>query len=105
MTRRSAADQAAWIAARDRVASYHERELAALIERLRSGLESLDAGEIDVFEFDDLVHRYKRSAHKLWSFCVGGGNHIRHTARVLQDAEANGAAFEWWEAGDLNRRQ
>ncbi len=105
MTRRSAEEQAAWVAARDRVATYHERELSALVERLRSGLERLDAGEVDVFEFDDLVHRYKRSTQKLWSFCVGGGSHIRHAARVLEQAEAEGETFDWWEAGAPDRRQ
>ena len=105
MTRRSPAEQAAWVAARDRVAGYHEQELAGLIERLRSGLERLDAGETDVFDFDDLVHHYKRSAQKLWSFCVGAGGHIRHTARVLEDAESDGGALDWWEAGKPNRRR
>jgi hypothetical protein len=32
---------------------------------LRDGLERLNRGEIDAFEFDDLVHHYKRSAQKL----------------------------------------
>ena len=105
MTRRSPAEQAAWVAARDRVAGYHEQELAGLIERLRSGLERLDAGEIDVFEFDDLVHHYKRSAQKLWSFCVGGGRHLRQTAFALEDAESAGETFDWWEAGTPNRRR
>ncbi len=105
MTRRSPDEQAAWVAARHRVANYHEQELAALIERLRSGLERLDAGEIDVFELDDLVHCYKRSTQKLWSCCVGGGSHIRHAARVLEHTRAEGETFDWWQAGAPDRRQ
>ncbi len=93
MTRRSAEEQAAWVAARDRVATYHEQELAALVECLRSGLERLDAGEIDGFEFDE-------------SFCVGGREpHPARRARVLEHAEADGETFYWWEAGSPDRRQ
>jgi hypothetical protein len=105
VTRRSAAEQAAWEEARARVAAYHEAELAALIERLRLGLQRLDAGEIDVFEFDDLVHRYKRSAQKLWSFCTGGGSDIRRAARALELAESEGETFDWWEAAAPKRHQ
>ena len=105
VTRRSPADQAAWEDARNRVAAYHEQELAALINRLRSGLQQLDAGEIDVFELDDLVHHYKRSAQKLWSFCTGGGSDIRWAARMLELAETEDEAYDWWELGAPQRRR
>lgn len=105
MTRRSQAEQAAWEAARARVAAYHEQELSALIERLRAGLARLDAGEIDVFDFDDLVHRYKRSAQKLFSFCTGGGADIRRAAGTLELAEAEGEPLDWWEAGAPKRHR
>jgi hypothetical protein len=58
---RSPEGQAEWDAARERVRRYHEQELAKLIERLRAALASLDAGEIDVFEFDQTVHQYKKA--------------------------------------------
>ena len=51
--------------ARETVAAYHEEQLRALLEHLREGFARLDAGEIDVFDLDDLIHRYKRSAREL----------------------------------------
>jgi hypothetical protein len=33
---------------------------------VREGFARLDAGEIDAFELDDLIHHYKRSARELW---------------------------------------
>src|SRR5215203_2181208 len=54
-------------AARAAVGAYHEAELARLIEHVREGLARLDAGEIDAFELDELIHHYKRAAQKLWS--------------------------------------
>lgn len=40
-----------------------------LLERIRDGFARLDAGQIDVFELDDLIHHYKRCARELWKFC------------------------------------
>jgi hypothetical protein len=60
-------------AARAAVGAYHEAELARLIEHVREGLARYDAGEIDAFELDDLIHHYKRATQKLWTFCTGGG--------------------------------
>jgi hypothetical protein len=90
--------------ARGLVAAYHENGLRALIERLRDGLARLDRAEIDPFEFDELVHHYKRSAQKLWSFCVGGGSHIRSAARHLEYLEKEGEQPDWWEVGAPRRR-
>ena len=40
-----------------------------------------DRGEIDEFDLDDLIHRYKRAAADLWKFCgqVGGSGYRRRT--------------------------
>jgi hypothetical protein len=35
---------------------YHEQQLRLLLEHVREGFARLDAGEIDAFELDDLVH-------------------------------------------------
>ena len=61
-------------AARAAVGAYHEAEVARLLEHVREGLERYDAGEIDAFELDDLIHHYKRATQKLWSFCTGGAH-------------------------------
>lgn len=81
MTASSKAERRTALAA---VAAYHESELRKLIERLRAGLARYDAGEIDAFELDELVHHYKRATQKLWSFCTGSGGQIETAARTLQ---------------------
>ena len=43
------------------IGDYHEQQLRLLLERVRDGFAQLDAGAIDPFELDDLIHHYKRS--------------------------------------------
>jgi hypothetical protein len=90
-------------AARAAVGAYHERELAKLIERLREGLVRYDAGEIDAFELDDLVHHYKRATQKLWSFCVGSGGHVLTVARTLEWLREQDELPDWWEQATPRR--
>ncbi len=102
--RRSAEEQAEWETARERVARYHEQELAKLIGHVRTALAALDAGEIDVFEFDEIAHQYKKAAQKLWSFCSGGASDIKRAARILQYEQAEGEIRDWWELAAPRRR-
>ena len=90
-------------AARELVGGYHERELGRLLEHVRDGFARLDAGEIDAFELDDLIHRYKRSARELWKFCelTGGGA----AAWAIEDARERGEEIDWWAAGEPRRRR
>src|SRR5271166_7172993 len=60
--------------ARALIADYHEQQLLALLEHVRGGFTRLDCGEIDAFELDELIHRYKRSARELWKFCGQTGS-------------------------------
>jgi hypothetical protein len=76
---------------------------------VRKGLERYDAGEIDAFELDELIHHYKRAAQKLWSFCTGGGAHVYSTARMLDWLREQGELPDWWEqatprAHDVDRQ-
>ena len=89
-------------AARAAVGAYHEAELAKLIERVREGIARLDAGEIDAFELDDLIHHYHRATQKLWRFCVGSGSPAT-VARTLQWMRAEGELPDWWEHGRPRR--
>lgn len=84
-------------AAREAVGAYHEAELARLVERVRAGLERYDAGEIDAFELDDLIHHYKRATQRLWTFCTGGGAQVDSTARTLEWLRDQGELPDWWE--------
>src|SRR4051794_11899540 len=89
---------------REAVGAYHEAELRGLLERVREGFAAYDAGEIDAFELDDLIHRYKRAAQKLWSACVGGGAHASRTARLLEWQAGEGELTDWWELAAPRRR-
>ena len=59
------------------------RSLADLLEHVRRGFAEYDAGQIDAFELDDLIHHYKRVTQKLWSFATGSGGQIETAAQTL----------------------
>ena len=62
-------DKARRRAARQMIGDYHELQLRLLLDHVRDGFAKMDAGEIDPFDLDDLIHHYKRSAAKLWTIC------------------------------------
>jgi hypothetical protein len=65
----------------------------------------MDAGTIDPFDLDDLIHRYKRSAQKLWSFCGQTSRDRVFTARTLDYWQEQGEGpTDWWAAGETRRR-
>jgi hypothetical protein len=90
-------------AARAAVGAYHEAELARLIEHVREGLARYDAGEIDAFELDELIHHYKRATQTLWTFCTGGGARAYSTARTLEWLREQGELPNWWEQATSRR--
>ena len=75
-----------------------------LIAHVRDGLVRYDAGQIDAFEFDELVHRYKRATQKLWSFCCGSGAHVESAARTIEWWRERGDLPDWWATGEPRRR-
>jgi hypothetical protein len=86
-------------AARELIGTYHEEQLRALLEHVREGFERLDAGEIDPFELDDLIHHYKRSARQLWMFCGSTGSQWERAARTLEYLRDSDEEPDWWQAG------
>lgn len=88
---------------REAVGSYHEAELAKLLERVRSEFASYDAGTIDAFELDDLIHHYKRAAQKLWSACTGSAGDTERMARTLKWQAEHGETTDWWDLGAPRR--
>src|SRR4051794_26838792 len=90
---------------RDAVGACHEQEQAKLLEHVREGFARWDAGAIDAFELDELVHHYHRSSQKLWSMCVGRGAQASQLARLLEWQAAEGELTDWWEAGASQRRR
>lgn len=82
----------------------HEQQLRRLLERVREGFARMDAGEIDPFELDDLVHRYKRSARALWKFCGSSGSEWERAAQTLDYLREHGEELpDWWAAGEPRR--
>jgi hypothetical protein len=93
-------------AARETIVRYHEERLLLLLERVRNGFARLDAGEIDAFDLDDLIHRYERSARELWKFCGQTGSDVLRAARTLEYWREQGEGPpDWWEAGEPRRRR
>jgi hypothetical protein len=92
-------EKAAGRAARAIVGEYHATQLAGLVDHVRESLSRYDAGEIDAFELDEIIHHYKRATQELWKFCVGGGSHVLCAARMLAYWEGEGEQPDWWEAG------
>ncbi len=85
--------------AREQIAAYHQAQLRLLLEHVRSGFAQLDAGEIDEFELDDLLHHYKRAASKLWTFCGSSGGQWLQAANTLAYLREQGEEPDWWERG------
>jgi hypothetical protein len=86
-------------AAREVIAAYHQSQLRSLLDRVRTGFTQLDAGDIDEFDLDDLIHHYKKSAAELWKFCGSTGGQWLQAARALQYFRESGDEPDWWEAG------
>lgn len=87
------------------VIGYHEARLAELLEQVREGLDRYDSGELDAFELDELIHRYKRATRELWKFCgdVTGSN-AHFIARAIEEMQGRGETIDWWERGNPERR-
>lgn len=86
------------------VGAYHEARLLELLEYVREGFRSLDAGEIDAFDLDDVIHHYRRSARELWKFCGVTGADAERTAGTLEILREQDELPDWWEAGRPRRR-
>jgi hypothetical protein len=91
-------------AARAVIGAYHEEQLRGLLEHVREGFARLDGGEIDAFELDELIHRYKRSARELWKFCGSSGSGWERAVRMLEFLRESGEEPDWWSAGEPHRR-
>ena len=94
---RQAAEKAERRAARELIGNYHRTELRKLLDHVRDGFARLDAGQIDEFELDQLIHRYKNAATKLWSFCGTSGGQWVQAAKSLQYLETTAEpSRDWW---------
>jgi hypothetical protein len=73
------------------VVGCHEARLADLLERVREGFERYDSGELDAFELDELIHRYKKATRELWKLCGNvTGSRAGSIARTLEEMQERG---------------
>ena len=91
------ADQALLIA-------YHEAQLANLIEHVREGLKEYEAGRIDAFELDGIIHHYMLAARELWKFCSVPGSGVRTTVRTLEWLRDRGEEPDWWKSAVRSKK-
>jgi hypothetical protein len=103
----NAATKADRRAARERVSAYYEAELAKLVERVEQAVARYRAGEIDIHDVDDVIHRYSNAARELWKFCwsQGTGSHGVFVARTLELWAAEADEVNWWEEAEGRRRR
>jgi hypothetical protein len=94
-------------AARERVSAYYGGELAKLVEHVENAIARYRAGEIDVIDVDDVIHRYSKAARELWKFCWsgGGGSHVLFVAGTLEIWAAEADEIDWWEEAERRRRR
>lgn len=94
-------------AARERVSAYHESELAKLVEHVEQAIARYRAGEIDIHDVDEVIHRYSKAARELWKFCWlgGGGSHVLFVARTLELWAAEADEVDWWEEAERRPRR
>ena len=85
------------------IADYHQTQLRSLLEHVRFGFAQLDRGEIDEFELDDLIHRYKRAAKELWKLCGSSGAQWERAANTLKYLRERDDEPDWWEASAPTR--
>jgi hypothetical protein len=92
-------------AARAVVATYHEAELAGLLEHVSDAIERYRAGELDAFDVDEAIHQYTKAARELWKFCVlgGSGSHVEALVATLEQLTAEGDRPDWWARGARRR--
>jgi hypothetical protein len=90
--------------ARALVATYHEAELAGLVEHVAEAIEQYRVGELEVHDVDKMIHRYHKATQELWKFCFRGGSgaYVETIAATLE-MTAEGDRPDWWAAAERRR--
>src|SRR5260370_35987761 len=84
--------------------TYQQAKLADLLEPVRAGFARYDAGEIDAFGLDDVIHRYQEAARELWQFCSVSGARVETAVRALELWRERGELPDWWQVAERSRR-
>lgn len=85
-------------AARELVATYHDAQLAELVNRVGDAVDRYRNGELDAFEVDRVLFQYSRAAKELWKFCNYG--RVGIAAAMIRKQPPD----DWWERGALRER-
>jgi hypothetical protein len=80
------------------VATYHESQLAALVEHVGAEIDRFRDGELNAFGVDQALCQYSRAAKELWKLCNLYDPEL--TANLMRE----GSAFDWWERGAPPKR-
>lgn len=104
MASRSPGEKAKRRADQALLVTYHETKLAELLEHVRDGLAKYDAGGIDAFELDNIIHRYKSAARELWKFCAVSGARVGTAVRSLEWWKERGEEPDWWQTAERSSR-
>jgi hypothetical protein len=94
-------------AARERVSTYHQAQLAELLSHVAAAIDRYRTAEIDAYAIDETIHHYHRAAAELWRFCFarGAGTHAEFIADLLDRMTADAEAIDWWERATPRRHQ
>lgn len=84
--------------------AYHEAKLADLLEHVRAALARYDAGEINAFGLDELIHRYQLAARELWKFCSVSGGRVATAVGMLELWRERGEMPDWWQVAERMRK-
>jgi hypothetical protein len=85
-------------AAREAVVTYHERQLAVLVEHVGDAIDRFRVGELDSFDVDQVLFQYSRAAKELWKFCNLGDPEL--AASIMHERPV----VDWWERGAPRKR-
>ncbi len=96
-------DRARRRSARETVAAYHQEQLTLLLDHVRDGFAQMDAGELDAFDVDELIHRYQRASRELWRFCGSSGAAWETAARALEYLSDEDELPDWWATSEPRR--
>jgi hypothetical protein len=88
------------------VATYHEAELAGLVEHVAEAIERYRAAELDVHDVDEVIRRHHKATQELWKFCFRGGSgaYAETVAATLEHLTAEGERPDWWAAAERRWR-
>ena len=100
MTGRGPATKAQRRADQATLLAYHEASLAELLDHILAALVEYDAGKLDAFAVDGVIHRYTRAARALWKICAVSGVQAETTVRTLEWWRERGEAPDWWRAAE-----